>query len=233
MKKETRKILLAAFVGAAVLSFFYVGQPDLSALAARPPDPGNSNGNGNNNGNNNEPITCTPPTVLRDGMCQVPDPDPNVQKVDTGIVVALYIYPNSDWDKLAQIQTRHPTVPTIALVNPSNGPGNAINSDFTRGIQTLESAGITACGYVPTWYARAPQPSPYTNIVYDIPTIQRYIDNWVTWYGVDCIFFDEMANWAGPENFYHAIDNYAKSKGITYTIGNPGADSATRRLDEQ
>jgi hypothetical protein len=38
--------------------------------------------------------------------------------------------------------------------------------------------------------------------------------------------FDEMSNTAGNENYYTTLSNYAKSKGLTFTVGNPGADTS-------
>lgn len=185
--------------------------------------------------------TATTPitVVFTSGGGGNPGPDPNVQKVDTGIIVALYIYPGADWSKLAEIQKRHPAVPTLALVNPNNGPGNSLDNNYVNGLKQLEDAGITACGYVPTYYAKAtnnpPVASPYTGILYTESVIRSYIDRWtnspthptVPGYGVDCIFFDEMENKVGKEWFYTNIDDYAKSKGVTFTIGNPGTDTTS------
>ena len=45
-----------------------------------------------------------------------------------------------------------------------------------------------------------------------------------TWYNVNGILFDEMNNVAGHESYYSAASQYAKSLGLTFTVGNPGAD---------
>ena len=45
------------------------------------------------------------------------------------------------------------------------------------------------------------------------------------WYGVDGIFFDEMANAAGHEHYYSRASAYAKSLSMRLTIGNPGTDT--------
>ena len=39
------------------------------------------------------------------------------------------------------------------------------------------------------------------------------------------IFFDEMSNTAGNEGYYQRQDAYARTKGMTYTVGNPGTDT--------
>src|SRR5438093_11893007 len=39
------------------------------------------------------------------------------------------------------------------------------------------------------------------------------------------IFSDEIANRADGESYYKSLNGYAKSKGYTFTVGNPGTDT--------
>ena len=34
-----------------------------------------------------------------------------------------------------------------------------------------------------------------------------------------------MANWVGGEIYYKTLDDYANSRGFTFTVGNPGTDT--------
>src|SRR5437868_937297 len=70
----------------------------------------------------------------------------------TGIMIPLYSYPGSSWNSVIQSKTANPSVPYVAIINPSNGPGNAIDSNFVSSIKKLQSANITVLGYVYTSY---------------------------------------------------------------------------------
>jgi ABC-type sugar transport system substrate-binding protein len=137
-----------------------------------------------------------------------------------GIMVPLYPYPNSTWDDLIEAKSLHPQVPVVAIVNPSSGPGWQQDSNFAAGIEKLQDAGITVIGYVSTAYTGR-----------DINSAKSDIDRWSSWYPVDGIFFDEQTNQAGGEWYYKELDQYAKGKGLSFTVGNPGANSLPSYLD--
>jgi hypothetical protein len=44
--------------------------------------------------------------------------------------------------------------------------------------------------------------------------------------GLHGIFFDEQSNKAEHVAYYRDLSQYAKSRGLSYTVGNPGADTA-------
>src|SRR5206468_2271351 len=52
--------------------------------------------------------------------------------------------------------------------------------------------------------------------------LDAQISRYKNWYSVNGIFFDEMANNQGNENYYSTLNTYVKSLGMTYTMGNPG-----------
>jgi len=109
----------------------------------------------------------------------------------------------------------HPAVPVVAIVNASNGPGASLDPSYLTGINKLASAGVLVIGYVYTSYAARAQAA-----------VKSDIDAWKAWYpAVGGIFFDEQSTTVGQESYYAALSSYAKGKGLTYTVGNPGTDT--------
>ncbi|MFI5407419.1 MAG: spherulation-specific family 4 protein, partial [Nitrososphaerales archaeon] len=132
-----------------------------------------------------------------------------------GIMIPLYTYPGTTWDTVIATKNAHPTVPIVAIINPNNGPGNSKDTNYVTEIQQLQSSGIIVMGYVQTNYA-----------MQNTTTIQSDIDSYKSWYPqITGIFFDEMSNSAGDENYYQNLSNYAKSVGFTFTVGNPGTET--------
>ncbi|MFI5419777.1 MAG: spherulation-specific family 4 protein [Nitrososphaerales archaeon] len=129
----------------------------------------------------------------------------------TGIIIPLYSYPNADWQTVVQEKESNPSVPMVAVINPNNGPGYAIDPNFVAGIQALKAAGILVLGYVPTSYGGRSS----ADVISDITT-------YASRYQVNGIFFDEMASVSGYESYYSGLSSYAKSLGMTLTVGNPG-----------
>src|SRR2546428_203828 len=132
----------------------------------------------------------------------------------TGIVLPLYSDPRTTWDGVVQDKLAHPSVPIVAIINPSNGPGTSKDTNYVSGIQKLQSAGIIVLGYVPTGYGNRS-----TSLVEDD------INSYKNWYNVNGIKFDQMSTNATLENYYSNLTNYTKSLGMTLTVGNPGRDT--------
>src|SRR6185437_3577180 len=132
----------------------------------------------------------------------------------TGVMIALYTYPDSTWDVVAQAKSAHPSVPVVAIINPDNGPGSSRDANYVSGIQKLHAAGVVVLGYDATGYASNSASS-----------VKSVMNIWKSLYNIDGIFFDEMANWSGEENYYSGLTSYAKSLGYTMTVGNPGTDT--------
>jgi hypothetical protein len=147
-------------------------------------------------------------------IAPTPDPEPT-----TGAYVPLYMYPGgtgwTHWQKVIDAKNAHPSVPVVTSINPSSGVGSSKNTAFVNGITKLKAADITVIGYVYTDYGSR-----------DINAIKSEISKYKDWYNVDGIMFDEMSNSAGKIEYYRQLDDYAKSIGMTYTKGNPGADIA-------
>ncbi len=135
----------------------------------------------------------------------------------TGVMVPLYTYPTSStWNEVIQAKLANPSVPIIAIINPDNGPGIAQDSNYVLGIDALRSAGITVLGYVYTQYAQR-------NLV----SVEADINTYHNWYNISGIFFDEMSNVIGNENYYSTLSSYVKSLGYVITAGNPGTSVPT------
>ena len=133
----------------------------------------------------------------------------------TGIIVPLYSQPGPTWDELIQERNAHPSVPIVAVINPDNGPGPFADSNYASRIQHLQSAGITVLGYVYTNYGAR-----------SMSDIEADIRSYHSWYHVDGIEFDEMANKGNFESYYSSLSNYVKALGMTMTVGNPGTDTS-------
>ena len=135
----------------------------------------------------------------------------NALSTPTGLMIPLYTYPGSTWQSVIQQKLVHPSVPIIAVVNPSNGPGYSRDSNYVSGIESLQKASVIVIGYVHTSYGSR-----------DPSVVTSDIQNWKQWYNVSGIFFDEMASVSGYENYYRGLVNYTNSLGMKLTVGNPG-----------
>src|SRR5437879_4292621 len=131
----------------------------------------------------------------------------------SGIVIPLYTYPtDGSWAATCQARSAHPNVPIITVINPSNGPGGSSDLNYVQGVKNFQAAGIIVLGYVATGYASQL-----------ISPLETQIISYKTWYSLNGIMFDEMANNAGNEGYYSTLNTYVKSLGMTMTMGNPGA----------
>ncbi|WP_268541211.1 spherulation-specific family 4 protein, partial [Candidatus Nitrosotenuis cloacae] len=139
---------------------------------------------------------------------------PAYSAASAGIMIPLYTYPGGTWDQVIAAKAAHPSVPIIAIINPNNGPGSSRDANYASGIQELQSAGIVVIGYVFTQYGSR-----------STSAVTADIDRYKSFYPqIQGIFFDEMLNTLGGENYYLNLSNYAKSSGFSFTVGNPGTD---------
>jgi hypothetical protein len=133
-------------------------------------------------------------------------------------IVPLYTPPtDGSWDTVVAAKRAHPRVGVVAVVNPASGPGGGMNSSYAVGIDKLAAAGVKVIGYVATGYgARA------------AADVKADIDRWQNFYPgkLGGIFFDEQSNQANLIGHYRDLSQYAKSKGLAFTVGNPGTDTA-------
>jgi len=132
-----------------------------------------------------------------------------------GTIVPLYTDPSdSSWNAIITAAVAHPTVHVVAIVNPSDGPGPSKDSGYTSGIAALQAANIEVIGYVATGYGS-----------HSIASMESEIDQWKAFYPtLQGIFFDEQSNSTSDVAHYQTLSQYAKSLGLTHTVGNPGTD---------
>lgn len=131
----------------------------------------------------------------------------------TGVIIALYSYPNSLWQKVYDEKVAHPNVPIVVTFNPSTGPGSNYDGNFASWVSKLQSVGVIMIGYTYDNYASR-----------SLSAINADIDKYVNWYHTDGLFLDEVTNQSWAASHYAAVDDYAKSKGMKITVGNPGTD---------
>jgi hypothetical protein len=133
----------------------------------------------------------------------------------TGLIVPLYGQLGLEWEQLIQAKKAYPAVPVVAIVNAASGSGDARNPAYASAIDSLKAVGIVVIGYVSTREGGRP-----------IKSLETDIAEWRNWYGVDGIYFDQMPQRPGMEGYYAYMTQFAKSHGMTVTMGNPGANTS-------
>jgi len=126
-------------------------------------------------------------------------------------MVPLYQYPGAAWDTVA---ASGKTVPTVAIINPSSGPGTGgPDSSFTKYMDKLHAAGVEMVGYVHTsWGARS------------ISDVKKEIDQYASLFPLlSGIFLDEGGATDSVLPYYRELYSYIMSMpGWKYDIINPG-----------
>jgi hypothetical protein len=128
------------------------------------------------------------------------------------LIIPLYSYPGIDWNSIVQSKLANPEVPMVVIINPDNGPGQSQDPNYVEGVNSLRSAGVVVLGYDHTSYAAR----SLSDVIGDI-------NSYKSWYNVSGIFFDEMSNVPGNEAYYSSLNDYSKSIGLSFTVGNPGS----------
>lgn len=108
----------------------------------------------------------------------------------------------------------------LVVLNPHDGPGAAPRPSYREAVRAAHDAGTRVLGYVATgWGAR-----PAAEVLADV-------DRHRWWYGVDGIFFDEVA--PGEEHLPHhaALCREASAGGRRLVVLNPGVVPARGLLD--
>lgn len=130
------------------------------------------------------------------------------------ILVPAYFDPAKspgDWDRIIRKAAEMPDR-IFAIANPGNGPGPAVDSNYTAAINDLRGNGGRVLGYVHTLYGSR-----------NINDIKADIHNWYSFYNIDGIFLDEQAVNPGYEDYYLEIKNSIKTESpAALVFGNPG-----------
>jgi Spherulation-specific family 4 len=147
----------------------------------------------------------------------------------TGVLIPLYVYPanvftNATYNGVIDIAKAHHRIPVTVVLNPSSGPGEVVDGNYSAAIRRLQGASITVLGYVHASYAARSSSD-----------IQADIDVWLNLYPViDGIFIDEMTNDDSSSHraLFADITRYAHSKKLFPVIGNPGAGVGNTYFNE-
>lgn len=162
------------------------------------------------------------------------------QRAPMGVLVPLYAYPlvttgsgaarttvpNPAW---ATVAAGAALVPTVAVINPSNGPvacttpPSTTLAAFQQGIAMLHQSGVTVLGYVHTSYGQRPA-----------ALVNQDVQTYAQCYGVDGVFFDEVSTQSSLAPYYAAAaatvrQSLASVGGKAALVAiNPGAYPATQ-----
>jgi Spherulation-specific family 4/PEP-CTERM motif len=151
------------------------------------------------------------------------------------IVVPAYFYPSfsgSAWDQLTTALSSG--VRITAIMNPGSGPGNSVNSDYTRAINNFRAAGGIVLGYVPSGFlGDQVEPTstcrPAIGNNYVVADIVSCAASYNSFYTIDGIFVDEFgppatgATDAQVLSFYTNVYDGLKTVNANWSIvGNPG-----------
>jgi hypothetical protein len=115
---------------------------------------------------------------------------------------------------------RSPARPRMVIVNPASGPGPRARRSYADAVRALQAVGVRVLGYVPTGYGARP-------IADVLDDVRRYL----SWYGVDGIFFDEASADAALLPYYRVLSWQARGPGGRLVVLNPGAPPAAGYFD--
>lgn len=142
-----------------------------------------------------------------------------------GVMIPLYIYPtnayvNADYNAVIDLAKKYYNVPTVAIINPSSGPGATVDGNYVAALKRLKGAGIVVLGYVSTAY-----------MANGVSSVKADVDQWMELYpGIDGIFYDEMKGFADSNittdeiiRYYKELYNYARiTRSLGMVVLNPG-----------
>ncbi len=99
----------------------------------------------------------------------------------------------------------------LVVVNPSSGPGTQPDPAFRDAVGTARRSGSRVLGYVPTGYGTRP-----------VAEVERDVDRYRSWYGVDGIFLDETAANGTSLAYYRELSRHVRSVRGHLVVMNPG-----------
>jgi len=121
------------------------------------------------------------------------------------MIIPLYFYDINKWDRVAENQNE------IVIINPNNGPGDTIDTNYENLITKLNNNKDLPIGYIYTKWGNR-----------DINEVKSDIDKWLSFYNVKGFFVDEAATDTANLSYYQELSDYIKSKGNYYIVLNPG-----------
>jgi Spherulation-specific family 4 len=134
---------------------------------------------------------------------------------------AMPTYFNDDqWATLAAIGPQF----SMAIVNPSSGPGTSKIPAIAAQVLAAQAQGVKVIGYVSTNYHGLPAVVGNPHVPpYDVNTA---VANYLSWYGVDGIFFDEAVYECNQTSFLAGyVQALRAAKSGALAAVNPGRNS--------
>lgn len=125
-----------------------------------------------------------------------------------GIIDPAYFDPGPYWTTL---ENSTPQL-AIAVANVDNGPGTSPDASYVTTLNTFKRAGGIVLGYVYTSQGTRSSSA-----------VQKDINNWVSFYTVSGVFFDEAPDTCLHQSYYQDLYNYVHNNINNATvIINPG-----------
>ena len=133
-----------------------------------------------------------------------------------GSLIPAYTYAAADWTTYTNTAN---TVPSIAILNPSTGPGTTLDTTYASYAHNYRQAGGKIHGYISTSYAGT------VNTARTVAAVKADVDTYISLgYKIDGFFLDEMttANTTANVSYYSQVFAYIKNKGLYVVSANPG-----------
>ena len=129
------------------------------------------------------------------------------------VLVPAYFYPAGagldGWNRLARDAG---SINIEAILNPASGPGTSPDPTYVAVVDKLRTAGGHVFGYVSTRYGDR-----------ELTAVKNDIDNYLSFYNINGLFIDEMANSEERLPYYEKLYQYIKGVHSDFkVIGNPG-----------
>jgi hypothetical protein len=131
--------------------------------------------------------------------------------VRVDLAVPAYAHPAADpglWERLAAAAAHL----RFVVVNVHDGPGETLDPAYPPVLERLRAARVRMVGYVDTAYGGR----PVTDVVLQART-------WVTRYGLQGVFLDQVAGDFDHLGYYSAVALGARAAGAQFVVLNPGA----------
>ncbi|QEH38696.1 Spherulation-specific family 4 [Aquisphaera giovannonii] len=149
------------------------------------------------------------------GVKREPEPQPPGGGPRLRLIVPAYFYPIGkgldDWKRLGKAAGK---VQVVIIANPSSGPGDRPNPDYSRAIKDAHDAGAVVIGYVNTKYGARP-----------IAEVQADFGLWVKFYPeVRGFFLDQQSqDLRNVPTYIEIRDAARRALKDALLVNNPGA----------
>ena len=132
--------------------------------------------------------------------------------VNQAIAVPSYFYPGAIWDTLNSAAPKA----HIAIINPYNGPGEAVDPNYVNQLISTQAVGVQVLGYVATKYSAK-----------TLFLTKGEIDLFLSFYpSLDGIFLDETSTHCEDVAYYKELYRYIrKEKKLKIVAINPGVQT--------